>query len=173
MRMASAAIGILGRAGDVVLGKDEFRRAGPFRLEADLLGQRIVEAPGDDALVGRRHGRVEADQDLAGLHLVALLDEDLGDRAAALVLHLLDVAADHQRSMADDRAGEIDHRRQAADAEDQRGDREQADRHMSANAGADVNPVIEVRNSGRRRSGECFHIGHDAAASSRPFCGCC
>ena len=98
-----------------------------FRFEADFLGQRVVEALGDDALVGGRHGRVEPDENVAGLHLVAFLDEDLGDRSAGLVLHLLDVAADHQRPAADHGAGKVDHCREAADAEDECRHRDQAD----------------------------------------------
>ena len=91
------------------------------------------------AMVGSR-----LDQDVAGLHLVAFLHQDLGDRAAALVLHLLDVAADHQRPVPDHGAGEIDHRGEPADTEDQGGDGEQADHDVPADAGADVRPVIDV-----------------------------
>ena len=112
-----------------------------FRFEADFLGQRVVEALGDDALVGRGHGRVEPDEDIAGLHLVPFLDEDLGDGAAGLVLHLLDVAADHQRSAADHGAGKVDHRGEAADTEDQCRHREQADDDMAADAGTNMSAM--------------------------------
>jgi hypothetical protein len=84
------------------------------------------------------------------------------------VLHLLDVAADHQRPLADDGAGEVDHRGEAADAEDQGGDSDQANCDMAADAGADLRAV---RRRGLFGRGEGFHVAHDAAASSRPFCG--
>ena len=60
-------------------------------LEARLVRHGVVEALGDDAEIGGRQRRIEADEELARLDLVAVLDVDLGDRAAGLVLDLLDV----------------------------------------------------------------------------------
>ena len=61
----------------------------------------------DDREVGAGLGVVEPDDDVAGLHLIAVAHLQLGDDAAGRVLHLLDVGVDDELALRDHRAGEF------------------------------------------------------------------
>ena len=79
----------------------------------------FVQPLGDDREVGAGLGVVEPDDDVAGLHLIAVAHVQLGDDAAGRVLHLLDVGIDDELALRDHRAGEFAGRGPAADAADQ------------------------------------------------------
>src|SRR5205823_8091714 len=67
---------------------------------------------------GARQGVVEAKQQLIGFDFAPLADEDRSNNAAVRVLHLFDVALDHNAAAGDDRAGDLCCRSPAADTAD-------------------------------------------------------
>ena len=72
--------------------------------QAVAAGVELEQLGLDDAELGSDLGRIEPHQYLAALDEVAVLDIDLGDDAAVAVLHLLDVALDHEGAGGHDRA---------------------------------------------------------------------
>jgi hypothetical protein len=86
----------------------------------------LGEAFGDDGKIGLRHGLVEADEHLAFLHAIAVMDKELADHAAGRVLYLLHVRIDDNRALRDQRAGDFGGRGPAAQAENQGADEDTA-----------------------------------------------
>ena len=95
------------------------RSAGkPIRVLALELGflaraarRKLVQPLGDDREIGAGLGVVEPDDDIAGLHLIAVAHVQLGHDAAGRVLHLLDVGVDDELALRDHGAGEFAGRR--------------------------------------------------------------
>ena len=109
------------RIGAVTLG-------GEPRLARIELG----EALGDDGQIGLRHRLVELDENLPGLHVIAVVDEQFADHAAGGVLHFLDIGIDDDVARRDQRAGDLGGRGPAAKAERQNPDEDAAGNDVTA-----------------------------------------
>ncbi len=88
----------------------------------------------DDRLLGARLRVVEADEQVAGRDLVAVLDQDLPHDAAVAVLNLLHRAFDDDASARDHRAGNLGEHGPAADPAHAQHDDGGSDEHVRADA---------------------------------------
>ena len=104
-------------------------------LQSLLAHHQLVELVGHHLQVGARHRLIETQQQIAGLHDVAVLDADLADDAAGGMLHLLDIGLDDDDAGGDDGAGDFRLRRPHADAADEEDDDGKADQHVVAHVG--------------------------------------
>ena len=170
--------GLQPRREQPALTLDQQRHFGPFggdlqqlgveagRVGAVLLGlqppdarENLVESAFLDRQFAAQQPVVEADQQGARRHFVALLDKDLGDHAAVGVLHDLLVGLDLQPPRRHHRAGDGRERRPGAKAEHQNKGRDGAQTQRAARA-----PLV----SRGAAAGACDQRGH---ASVPP--GCC
>lgn len=119
-------------AGDAPVGQpalDEFGievdRLQPvaFGREAALAGEDLEPLALDDAELGDERRAVEAHQNVACGHLVAITGVDLGDDATVRVLDHLAVALDLDDARGDDGARDLRHSRPGTDAEDEEEER--------------------------------------------------
>src|SRR6266702_2959056 len=117
-----------------------------------------VEILGDDGEVGLGDGVVEPHHDVARLDHVAVVGTDLADHAAGRMLHLLDVGFDHDLAGRDQRAGDLNRRRPAAEADGQN----QHDRDPEDQVKPDRLP------HGSLRAGFCPANRHRAHALATP-----
>ena len=99
-----------------------------LRLKARHAGLVVDELGGNDLQIGAQQRLVEADQELAGLHAVAVLNADLADDATLAVLHLLGTALHDDYSRGDDGAGNMGERGPAADTAGEQRKRRQSRR---------------------------------------------
>ena len=122
----------IGRALGQFLGKDDLVRTVALRLFARLTRHELVEAFGVDRQVGAGLGIVETHDHLAGLHDVAVVDEQLADDAAGRVLNFLDVGVDDDHAGSDHGARQLGGGRPAADAQREENGRGGARNEMRA-----------------------------------------
>ena len=128
--------------------------------EAGFAGIKLVEALGDDGEIGTGHRLVEAHEDVARLHPVAVVRPDLADHAAGRVLHLLHVRIDDHRALCDQGAGNLRRRGPAAEP-----DRQDPDQH---NAGEYV-PADRLTRARRRL---VFHPAPPCSGTTFKARGC-
>ena len=92
-------------------------RIGPVALgrEPGLARIKPSEPLGDDRQVGAGNGFIEANENVASLHPIAVMHAHLADHAARRMLHFLYVGIDNERALGDQRAGDFGGRCPAAE----------------------------------------------------------
>ena len=130
--------GELFRQGDGVGAVAFGAKASPARVE-------FGESLGDDRQIGPRHGLVEANENVACLHAVAVAGAYFADHAAGWMLHLLHVGIDDQRTLGDEGAGDFGRGGPAA----------KSDGKKSHNDAADEDEPVDRRSGIQRRL--CTH----------------
>jgi len=101
-------------------------RVGPvaFGSEPRLARIKLGEAFGHDGQIRAGHRLVEPQQNIAGLHMIAILNKQLTDDAAGRMLYFFHVRIDDDRSLRDQGARDLRRGRPSAQSEHQRADQD-------------------------------------------------
>jgi hypothetical protein len=132
-------VGIVCRCGEL-LRRLEGLRAVALGGETRLARVELGKTLGDNGEIGAGHGLVEANENVAGLHPVAVAHPQLADHAAGRVLHLLDVRIDDDRALRDQRAGNLRRRRPAPNSDRQERHDHDAGEDVAADRGVRARP---------------------------------
>jgi hypothetical protein len=139
-------VGIVRRRGELLRCLDGFCSVA-LGSKARLARIELGEALDDNGEVGAGHGLVKANENVAGLHPVAVADAQFADDAAGRVLDLLDVRIDDDRALRDQRAGNLRRRRPAADSDRQERHDHDAGEDVAADRGARTRPRFALHHA--------------------------
>ena len=111
-------------------GEHQGRSTVSFCTEAIAACGQLHQLGSDDADFRADLGCVKAQEHVAVVHAISVLDVDRGNDPAVAVLDLLDVALNHERAGRYHRARYLRHRRPSADANDERDHRRRSEHHV-------------------------------------------